>query len=547
MNTVSEDKDGPRAEASRRTTHSADGGAYTSDDGGVGRLIEQRQKKAEELRSMGFNPYASGFRPTATARLILERFADATPPETPSKEITLLSEERFAVAGRIVEHRSFGKAAFIKIADRSARIQVYVRKDQVGQDAYAAFKKCEPWDFVGIVGAAFFTKTGELTLLADSVLVLTKTVRPPPEKWSGLRNLETRYRQRYVDLVANPAVADVFRTRARIVREIRRYLDQMDFLEVETPILHPTLGGAAARPFSTHHNALDMPLYLRVAPELYLKRLLVGGFERVYEVGRNFRNEGLSRFHNPEFTMLEFYMAYATSEDLIEMTEDLLSQLVEQVTGGTQIQYQGQQIDFQRPWTRITLSDAVIHATSAFSQPLTPEIVSQPAALDEWLHTSGLSAQDDELGKSLREGQSVGHRLGALFDGLAEARLPQDRPVFVTEYPAEVSPLSRRNDNNPAFVDRFELFVAGKEIANAFSELNDPVDQRERFRRQLEARKGGDAEAMEYDEDYCRALEYGMPPAGGEGIGIDRLTMVLCDQPSIRDVVLFPHMRPEAL
>ncbi len=525
----------------------------------VNRLIKQRQVKAEELRAAGQNPYRNDFKPTHATAEVLARFATDTAQERSEGEP--LSDETFAIAGRIVEHRSFGKAAFVKLADRSGRMQIYIRKDKVGADAFGIFKKSEPYDFLGVKGKAFYTKTGELTLLADEVVVLTKALRPPPEKWKGLRDKETRYRQRYVDLVANPEVAEVFRKRTKIIQFMRRYFDERDFLEVETPILHTILGGAAAKPFRTHHNALNMPLYMRIAPELFLKRLVVGGFERVYEIGRNFRNEGLSRQHNPEFTMLEFYHGYATYEDLIELTEDLLSKLTDKICGTTQIVYQGQAIDMTPPWPRMSVKDCLVHAgqVKGLSPTLTPEIVNDSSALMQWCQDSGLAKLGDQLGdryRAITKGheqladnelarQFHGKRLGVLFEELGEQYLPQEKPVFVVDYPAAISPLSRRKDNDPDFVDRFELFIAGREMANAFSELNDPRDQRERFEKQLEERNRGDEEAMEYDEDYCRALEYGMPPAAGEGIGIDRLVMLLCDQSSIRDVILFPHMRPE--
>ncbi len=514
----------------------------------VNRLMQQRQQKVATLREAGVNPYSNGYAPTHTAGEVLAIFADAEPPEEPSREPQPLSEERFAVAGRAVEFRSFGKAAFIKLADRSDKIQVYVRRDVVGEEAYKIFKKAESWDFLGATGFAFFTRTGELTIMAEQVRLLTKTVRPPPAKWSGLKDRETRYRQRYVDLVANADVAQVFRQRCEIIKFIRAFLDELGFLEVETPMLHPVVGGAAARPFETHHNALDMELKLRIAPELYLKRLLVGGYDRVYEIGRTFRNEGLSRRHNPEFSMCEFYMAYATYDTLMDLTEQLLVQLTEKVCGGLKISWEGQAIDMSPPWPRITVREAVVRACAEIDvEPeLTLEMLDDAEATSQWLESSGLLARENELGKMLRATESHGKRVGALFDQLGEQHLPLDRPVFVVDYPAATSPLSRRKDDQPELVDRFELFIMQREIANAFSELNDPEDQRGRFKDQIAARAEGDKEAMEYDEDYCRALEYGMPPAAGEGIGIDRLVMLLCDQPSIRDVILFPHMRPEA-
>jgi len=512
----------------------------------VNRLIQQRQLKAQQLREAGHNPYRNDFQPTHTTADVLQRYAGLEPPEGGTPDAAPLSDDRFAVAGRIVEHRSFGKAAFVKLADRDGRLQVYIRKDQVGEEAYALFKRAESWDFIGARGYAFFTKTGELTLLAREVVLLTKAVRPPPEKWKGLKDRETRYRQRYVDLVANPEVADLFRKRGQVVKLMRQFLDERGFLEVETPLLHTVLGGAAARPFRTHHNALDMPLYLRIAPELFLKRLVVGGFDRVYEIGRNFRNEGLSRKHNPEFTMLEFYMAYATYRELMDLTEELIPLLARQVCGTTQISWEAQPIDLTPPWPRLTVKQAVLAGCEGegLTPALTDEILDDPDRLRGWCEESGLLARDG-IGELLRFAESHGKRIGVLFDELGEHHLPVDRPVFVVDYPAETSPLSRRKDGDPSVVDRFELFVLRREIANAFSELNDPADQRERFKQQLADRERGDEEAMEYDEDYCRALEYGMPPTAGEGIGIDRLTMLLCDQPSIRDVILFPHMRPE--
>jgi lysyl-tRNA synthetase class 2 len=513
----------------------------------VNRLIQQRQAKVQQLREAGVNPYRNGFQVSHGAREVCERYAQIQPPEGGSPDAAPLDQARFAIAGRVVEHRSFGKATFVKLADRSGRIQVYVRKDRVGEGAYATFKKVEAWDFIGATGYAFFTKTGELTLMAETVELLTKAVRPPPEKWKGLRDKETRYRQRYVDLVANPEVADLFRKRSRIVKLVRQFLDERDFLEVETPLLHTVLGGAAARPFRTHHNTLDMPLYLRIAPELFLKRLVVGGFDRVYEIGRNFRNEGLSRQHNPEFTMLEFYMAYATYEDLMLLTEELIPWLAQEICGDTRITCEGQAIDLTPPWPRVTVGEAVLRACAeeCLSPTLTPEILADPDALLGWCRDCGLLSRDDRMSEALSFAASHGKRVGVLFDELGEQHLPMDRPVFVVDYPADTSPLSRRKDADPTLVDRFELFVLRREIANAFSELNDPADQRSRFVDQLADRERGDEEAMEYDEDYCRALEYGMPPTAGEGIGIDRLTMLLCDQPSIRDVILFPHMRPE--
>jgi lysyl-tRNA synthetase, class II len=518
-------------------------------------LIAEREKKVAEIRALGANPYANGFVPTHTAAEVLTRFAGVTPPAEAPKEKgdkgappALLSDDKFAVSGRIVAHRGFGKATFVKILDRSGEIQLYVKKDQIGDAAYELWQKVERGDFVGAVGGAMFTRTGELTILADKAIILTKATRPLPEKWHGLQDVEIRYRQRYVDLVVNPDVREVFRKRTAIVRSIRRFLDARGFMEVETPMMHSILGGAAARPFETHHNALDLDLYMRIAPELYLKRLVVGSFERVYEIGRNFRNEGLSRQHNPEFTMLEFYQAYATYEDLMKLTEELFRELAREVAGGETITYGGQSVSLASPWPRIPMKDAIITAVGAELLPrgLERAMLDDEAALSRWIASTGLAERKDELAVVLRKSDNHGERIGALFDYAGEKALPADRPAFVTDYPAETSPLSRRNDQDQGRVDRFELFIVGREHANAFSELNDPADQRGRFQRQVDAKAQGREETMDYDEDYCRALEYGLPPTAGEGIGIDRLVMLLTDQPSIRDVILFPLMRPAA-
>jgi lysyl-tRNA synthetase class 2 len=518
-------------------------------------LIAERERKVAELRAAGRNPYANGFAPTHTAEEIVSRFAGAvaTPPADAAApkgaDPPMLSEDRFRIAGRIIAHRGFGKATFVKLADRTGELQVYVKKDKVGEPDYDQFKRIERGDFIGASGPAFITKTGELTLMAESFEVLTKAVRPLPEKWHGLQDVELRYRQRYVDLIVNPDVREVFRKRSTIIRTIRQFLDARGYLEVETPVLQTIIGGAAARPFATHHNALDLDMVLRIAPELYLKRLLVGGFDRVYEIGRNFRNEGLSRKHNPEFTMLEFYQAYATYADLMTLTEEMLLAVAGEVGVGKQLSltYDGKQVDLRAPWPRIPMKDAIVMASQGGQLPsgLERTALDDEGALKTWIESSGTGTRKDELGAVLRKCDSHGERVGALFDHGGENALPGDRPVFVIDYPAETSPLSRRNDQDPGKVDRFELFIVGREHANAFSELNDPADQRARFQRQVDAKARGQEETMDYDEDYCRALEYGMPPAAGEGIGIDRLTMLLTDQPSIRDVILFPLMRPE--
>jgi lysyl-tRNA synthetase, class II len=515
-------------------------------------LIEEREKKAEEIRALGGNPYANGFTPSHTAAAIHERFKGAQPPPPPppgekGPPPQPLTDDDFAVAGRIVALRAFGSMAFAKILDRTGEIQIQVRKDLVGDAAFALWKKAERGDFIGAVGSPAIMRTGELTIVAESVRILTKATRPLPEKWHGLSDVEIRYRQRYVDLVVNPEVRAVFQKRSAIVRGIRSFLDARGFFEVETPMMHSIIGGAAARPFATHHNALDLDLYMRIAPELYLKRLVVGSFERVYEIGRNFRNEGLSRQHNPEFTMLEFYQAYATYADLMALTETLFRELAREIAGGEEITYQGQKVSFAGEWPRIPMKDAIVSASRAGLLPagLERAVLDEGAALSKWLAETGLTEKKDELAAVLRKSESHGERVGALFDYAGEKALPADRPAFVTEYPAETSPLSRRNDTDPTRVDRFELFIVGREHANAFSELNDPRDQRARFQAQVDAKAHGREETMDYDEDYCRALEYGLPPTAGEGIGVDRLVMLLCDQPSIRDVILFPLMRPD--
>jgi lysyl-tRNA synthetase class 2 len=512
-------------------------------------LIAEREKKVAELRARGVNPYANGFVPTHTTGEIAAKFVGAQRPEDGPKGAppTLLSDERFRIAGRIVQMRDFGKATFVKLKDRGGELQVWMRKDLVGDAAWDIWKYAERGDFIGAEGGVTITKTGELSIVAQSFQLLTKSTRPLPEKFHGLSDQEIRYRQRYVDLVVNPEVREAFLKRNAIVRGVRRFLDARGFIEVETPMMHSIVGGAAAKPFKTHHNALDLDLNMRIAPELHLKRLVVGGIDRVYEIGRNFRNEGLSRQHNPEFTMLEFYQAYATYEDLMALTETLFQELAREVAGGVEITYQGQKVDLGSPWPRIPMKDAIVWASTKGMLPrgLERGILDDEAALSAWLDSVGLLARADEIGVVLRKSDSHGERVGALFDYAGEKALPADRPAFVTEYPAETSPLSRRNDADPGRVDRFELFIVGREHANAFSELNDPADQRGRFQRQVDAKAKGADETMDYDEDYCVALEYGLPPTAGEGIGIDRLVMLLADQASIRDVILFPLMRPE--
>jgi len=486
-------------------------------------LITQRINKIEELKKEGLRLFPNTFRVTHAIGEI-----QATYGGTAEEDLQGL-ETVFSIAGRLLRLNNFGKAAFAHIQDRTGRIQAYFRRDQISESSRKVFKRLDIGDIVGIQGRLFRTKTGELTLMARELELLTKSLRPLPEKWHGLADQETRYRQRYVDLIVNAQSREVFLTRSRAMAHLRNFLTQKGFLEVETPMMHSIPGGATARPFKTHHNALDLDLYLRVAPELYLKRLLVGGFERVFEVNRNFRNEGLSTQHNPEFTMLEFYQAYATYRDLIEITEEMVVSLVQEIKGGLQFEYQGKSLDFSPPWQRLTLMESLLR----YGQLTEPDL-KDPQKVHDYAKRLGIELKEDEpLGKLYVE----------IFEAVAEPHLIQ--PTFIMEYPIEDSPLARKSDRDPRLVDRFELYIFGREIANAFSELNDPLDQRTRFEKQAEAKAGEEEGSGFVDEDFLRALEYGMPPAAGEGIGIDRLVMILTNAPSIRDVILFPHMRPE--
>jgi lysyl-tRNA synthetase class 2 len=434
------------------------------------------------------------------------------------------------VSGRMMAKRVMGKASFVKLADRSGQIQLRLERDRLPEGVYQDFKKWDIGDIVGAKGVLFRTKTGELTVMADEVRLLTKSLRPLPEKWAGLSDQEIRYRQRYVDLIVNDSTRAVFRKRSQIITYMRGFLESLDFLEVETPMMQTTPGGAIARPFTTHHNALDMPLYLRIAPELNLKRLIVGGFERVYEINRNFRNEGVSTQHNPEFTMMEAYRAYADYNDWMDSTEAMLHGMADAVNGTTVIHYQGEEYDFGKTFERLTVEEAIAKYNPDFD-------VAKIRDRDY------LAAYCEKLGAPVKDSYGAGKLQTEIFDETCEAQLRQ--PTFITQYPAEVSPLARKNDDDLFVTDRFELFIAGREIANGFSELNDPEDQAERFRAQAADRDAGDDEAMAFDHDYIRALEYGMPPTAGIGVGIDRLVMLFTDSPSIRDVLLFPHMRPE--
>ena len=487
-------------------------------------IIEERKNKAEKLQAEEVNLYPAGYKIDITSSEAIERFGQM------DEDVLEQESDSYAMAGRIIARRDFGKASFIHIKDRTGRIQAYIRKDKVPPEKFSMFKLMDIGDFIGIRGRLFKTRTGELTLLAEDLSLLSKSMRSLPEKWHGLTDVETRYRQRYLDLIMNDPVREVFVLRSRIIQEIREFFVEKDFLEVETPMMQPIPGGATARPFKTYHNTLGMDLYLRVAPELYLKRLVVGGLERVFEINRNFRNEGISIKHNPEFTMLEFYMAYATYEDLMALTEELFNHILQKLFGRSVIEYQGKTIDFAPPWTKISLFDALRDLGGVKDE------------IFQTKENAAAFASECEIGLSAKEGH--GQILTKLFDHLVEPLLIN--PTFITGYPTEVSPLSRRNEQNPDIVDRFELFIGGREIANAFNELNDPTDQRERFENQVALRDAGDKEAQFMDKDYLTALEYGMPPTAGEGIGIDRVVMLLTDSPSIRDVILFPQMRAKA-
>ena len=487
-------------------------------------LISQRIKKLEELRSIGINPYGNSFRVNDSSGAITDKYSSLSAEELAAKQ------HHCTLAGRIIALRSFGKAAFAHIQDNDGRIQIYIKKDGVGEDAYSIFKKVDIGDFIGIAGILFRTKTGELTIEVEKFSILSKSIRPLPEKWHGLTDIEARYRQRYVDLIVNSDVKNVFKTRSRIIKEIRDYLDSHGFLEVETPMMQPIPGGATARPFKTHHNALGIDLYLRIAPELYLKRLIIGGFERVYEINRNFRNEGLSIKHNPEFTMLEFYMTYSDYNDLMILTEEMITTLSNKITGGMKISAWGHEIDLTPPWDRLTLRDSVIKYTN-----IDKKVLEDRNLAIEWARREEIPVKGDE---------SLARIILEIFEKKVEEHLI--KPTFIIDYPTEISPLARRKNDDPDITERFELYIAGIEVANAFSELTDPEDQRQRFLEQEKERAVGDEEAHKMDEDFIRALEYGMPPTAGEGIGIDRLVMLFTGQRSIRDVILFPHMRPEA-
>ena len=484
--------------------------------------VEVRRQKLAKLKDSGAALYPNDFKPTHSAYEIAARYTDANDEDLGD------APRDIRVAGRIMAIRRMGKASFFHLQDGRARLQVYVQQNKLGEEGFALFRGLDVGDIVGVWGHLFRTRTKELTLDADGLRLLTKCLRPLPEKWHGLADVEARYRQRYLDLMVNPQVREVFETRSRIIRSLRRFFEERGFLEVETPMMQAIPGGAAARPFVTHHNTLDMELYLRVAPELFLKRLLVGGFDKVFELNRNFRNEGISVRHNPEFTMVEFYQAYATFDDLMQLTEELFVTLAKEVVGSLRVPYGEHVIDLTPPWPRLTIREAVtLHGGAAQHD------IENLAGLQDFAKKKGLHVEPSA---------PYGNALVQVFEELVEAQLIQ--PTFMTGYPIEVSPLARKNEQNPALVDRFELYIGGRELANAFSELNDPADQRQRFLKQMDARQAGDDTANPIDDDYVRALEYGMPPAAGEGIGIDRLVMFLTNSSSIRDVILFPLLRP---
>jgi len=486
--------------------------------------IELRRQKLAALREKG-NAFPNDFRRNDFALTLIETFS------AESTEHLEALNKMVTVAGRMMTRRLMGKASFIHLQDATGRIQLYIKQETLGDAAYEDFQSWDLGDILGVHGVVFKTKTGELSIKVTSIQLLTKSLRPLPDKWHGLQDQEIRYRQRYLDLIVNESSRQVFKVRSQTIQIIRHFLTERQFLEVETPMMQSIPGGAAAKPFITHHNALGMDLYLRVSPELYLKRLVVGGFERVFEINRNFRNEGLSTRHNPEFTMIEFYQAYVNYHDLMDLTETMLREVVQKIHQTSKIMYQGIELDFEKPFARLTIKESILQHNAG----LTLEDLSEKPRLIAVLKTLGYEATEkDTLGKLQLE----------LFERTVEAQLLQ--PTFITEYPIEVSPLARCKDENPLLTDRAELFIVGREMANLFSELNDPEDQAKRFQQQALAKDSGDEEAMHYDADYVTALEYGLPPTAGEGIGIDRLVMLLTDSPSIRDVLLFPQMRAQS-
>ena len=493
-----------------------------ADDNHDNHILAERRAKLAEWRANG-SAYPNNFKRNALNADLHAQF------DCKSAEDLAQNKKHFSIAGRMLLKRVMGKAAFATLQDMSSRLQVYVSRASVGEDAYTDFKRFDLGDIVGVCGFLMKTQTGELTLHAEKICLLSKSLRPLPDKFHGLADIEQKYRQRYVDLIVNEKSRAVFLKRSEILHTLRDLMRGEGFMEVETPMMHPIPGGASAKPFVTHHNALDLPMFLRIAPELYLKRLVVGGFEKVFELNRNFRNEGLSPRHNPEFTMMEFYCAYADYEDVMNFTENLLKKLAQSVCGTLQIEYQGKMVDLSKPFERLTILQAI--------QKVHPEMNDS-----DLKNESFLKEKIRRFGEEVTPG-ALGALQLQLFEACAEKEMWQ--PTFIVDYPVEVSPLARKSDKAENITERFELFVVGRELANGFSELNDPEDQAARFEEQVKAKDAGDEEAMYFDSDYIRALEYGLAPTGGCGIGIDRLVMLLTDSPSIRDVILFPHMRPE--
>jgi lysyl-tRNA synthetase class 2 len=491
-------------------------------------LIRVRREKLARIVELGYDAFPTKADVDTTIAQLVATYGTMSAAELEA------AAPRVKIAGRVMLIREFGKTAFLVLSEKTARVQVYCRKDTLPEREWNLYKNLDAGDWISAEGTVFRTKTNELSVKAEKIDFLVKALRPLPSKWHGLTDVEQRYRQRYVDLIVNDDVKATFEARAKIVKSIRHWFDSHGFIEVETPMMQPIAGGAAARPFITHHNTLDIDLFLRIAPELYLKRLIVGGLSRVYEINRNFRNEGISTQHNPEFTMLEFYQAYADYEDLIAETEDLLSGLVAEVRGGETVTFRGNEISFAKPFARFTMKEAIVHFSNG---AIEASMLADDATLVELVVRHG-----EDVERADAERMNHGRLIAALFEGVAEKQLIQ--PTFITDFPVEVSPLSKQRKDDPRYVERFELYIGGMEVANAFSELNDADEQGRRFAQQLAERERGDDEAHQADDDYVRALEYGMPPTGGEGIGIDRLTMILTNSTSIRDVILFPLMRP---
>ena len=501
-------------------------------------LVAQRRKNLESITALGYEPYPPRYDCTHSLQQIVTEYSGRTAEELESQRMNVRT------AGRVMTIRPHGKAGFAHLQSGGARLQIYVRRDAVGDRDFQLYKLLDMGDLIGVEGYLFRTRTGELSVHAERLAFLAKALLPLPEKWHGLADVETRYRQRYVDLMVNQEVLDAFIKRSRLVRAIRDFMDGEGYVEVETPMMQPLAGGAMARPFITHHNALDIDLYLRIAPELYLKRLIVGGLERVYEINRNFRNEGISTHHNPEFTMLEFYQAYADYREMIDLTERLLRAAARAVLNSLEFEYAGERISLER-FERLSMKEAIVRYWPQGSAGPKLEDLAEPRSVFGWIETyNGWAKSNGREPMQLAAGSAPGLALQALFEEVAEEHLVQ--PAFVTDFPLEVSPLSKQRPDDPNFVERFELYIGGMEIANAFSELNDPDEQRRRFQYQQMLREKGDLAAHAIDEDYIRALSYGMPPTGGEGIGIDRLTMLFTNSRSIRDVILFPLLKPGA-